>query len=449
MMLHAGHVHEPIHSIVRDVATSQQPMLAAPRAAPSAPVFNSLPGAQASLYLDFNGHFESVWGSYRNISSPAFDTDGNRSSFNSAEQAIIREIWQRVAEDFAPFRINVTTVAPSSFANGVALRVVIGATPNFLGQAVGGVAYVDSFTNNLANTVYVFPQNLSNNARFIAEASSHEAGHAFGLEHQSRYNSAGRLVDEYNPGTAAKAPIMGNSYNTARSTWWRGPSTSASTIQDDMAILARTQNGFGYRADDVGQTVASSRALTRSGNTLRGAGIVSRTSDQDWWSFTTRGGQVSLNVNVAAVGANLDARIALLRVTSSGTTVVATANPGNSLNASITRNLSAGRYILVVTSAGAYGDVGQYTISGTAPAASTTPAAAPVLVASRTPAIPVATQAVEAVFRTEAVTVERNAAAAVAPAKAVSTGRAYARAVERVMAHQNEWDAVLDGLWVG
>ena len=102
----------------------------------SIPVLNSNSSASASLYLDFNGHFESVWGSYTNVTTPVYDVDGDRTTFSDLELANIRDIWTTVAEDYAPFNINVTTVEPSvlaagvpiSAANGVALRVAIGGT---------------------------------------------------------------------------------------------------------------------------------------------------------------------------------------------------------------------------------------------------------------------------------------------------------------------------------
>src|SRR5690348_10238737 len=90
------------------------------------PALNSLAGAAASIYLDFNGHFESVWGAYRNITTPVFDQDGDATTFSSTELTTIRNIWAQVSEDYAPFKINVTTVEPASFANGAALRVSIG-----------------------------------------------------------------------------------------------------------------------------------------------------------------------------------------------------------------------------------------------------------------------------------------------------------------------------------
>src|SRR5262249_51258226 len=92
----------------------------------SVPALNSLPGAAASLYLDFDGHFEAQWGGYSNITTPAFDQDGDPTTFTDGELATMTQIWQYVAEDFAPLRINVTTVEPPSFADGVALRAAIG-----------------------------------------------------------------------------------------------------------------------------------------------------------------------------------------------------------------------------------------------------------------------------------------------------------------------------------
>src|SRR5438874_6455891 len=79
------------------------------------PAFSSLPGARANLYLDFNGHFDGTWGTYSNIDTPAYDIDGNPSVFSAAEQSNIYQIWQAVAEDYAPFNVNVTTVDPGNF----------------------------------------------------------------------------------------------------------------------------------------------------------------------------------------------------------------------------------------------------------------------------------------------------------------------------------------------
>src|SRR5262249_25565354 len=49
------------------------------------PVYNSLPGAKATLYLDFNGDFTLSWGGYLNIDTPAYDTDGDPNTFSATE----------------------------------------------------------------------------------------------------------------------------------------------------------------------------------------------------------------------------------------------------------------------------------------------------------------------------------------------------------------------------
>jgi hypothetical protein len=329
----------------------------------SIPELNSLPGARASIFLDFDGHFEAQWGSFSDITTPAFDQDGDTTTFSDAEMTAIQQIWRYVAEDYAPFRINVTTVQPSSFANGVALRVAIGGNGAWTGGTYGGVAYVNSFTNSIGNTVYVFPKNLGNgNAKYTGEASSHEAGHGFGLDHQSRWNG-NTLVQEYYSGPGdGRAPIMGNSYSATRGVWWSGTSSMGPTsMQDDMAVIARSQNGFRYRVDDHGNTANSATPIVTEGSQLSVAGIITNTSDVDYFTFTTAAGSITLNVNVPDSVNNLDA---VLQLRDAGDNLIAVADPSTSFGAMITATVAAGSYRLVVASHGTYGDVGQYTITG-------------------------------------------------------------------------------------
>jgi hypothetical protein len=95
----------------------------AQRFAAVVPAYSSNPGAAATLYLDFNGHFEAQWGSHSNITTPVFSMDEDTTTFASNELAAIKEVWQRVAEDFAPFNINVTTVDPGDFFKVLVQRV--------------------------------------------------------------------------------------------------------------------------------------------------------------------------------------------------------------------------------------------------------------------------------------------------------------------------------------
>ena len=324
------------------------------------PPLSSLPGAPVSLYLDFDGDVQGQWGEYRNIATPAFDQDGDPTTFSSAELAAIRQIWQNVAEDYAPFHVNVTTVPPANMAPGSTLHVVIGGSGGWTGAAYGGMAFVGGFLTD-ANTVFVFSANLNNgNARYTADSVSHESGHGFGLNHQSVYNADGTKTQEYATGSGdGRAPLMGNCFAAERGVWWSGPSTAAADNQDDLSVLSGV---LGYRPDDHGNDAEHATALTVEGNVVRGSGLIATTTDVDYFSFDTDAGQISLTAAPLESGGNLDVRLELRDAL--GNLLVA-ADPPDSLSATITIAVVGGSYRLVVASHGAYGDVGQYSIHGT------------------------------------------------------------------------------------
>lgn len=147
--------------------------------APIAPIddtflLNSLPGADHTIYLDFNGHTTSgtIWNAFyangQNFNSPAFNFEGSASSFTDNELATIQRIWARTAEAFSPFNVNVTTQDPGIEAlrktendSEWGVRIVIGgSSTQWYGSLVGGVAFVGSFNMNSDTPVYVFPSQL-------------------------------------------------------------------------------------------------------------------------------------------------------------------------------------------------------------------------------------------------------------------------------------------------
>jgi len=85
--------------------------------APLADTFklHSKPGSSRILFLDFDGHVitGTAWNQNNNggldIVAPPFDTDGNPGTFSDDERRRIQEVWSRVAEDYAPFDVDVTT----------------------------------------------------------------------------------------------------------------------------------------------------------------------------------------------------------------------------------------------------------------------------------------------------------------------------------------------------
>ena len=330
-------------------------------AANGLPLLSSNPSAAAKVYLDFDGHFEPQWGSYSNITTPVWSLDSDLTTYNSTEAAGIRAIWQRVAEDFAPFNLDVTTIEPDSFANREGLRVAIGGNSSWLGATYTGVAYRNTWTNSIVNTVYVFPAHLSNNIKYIAEVASHEVGHAFGLHHQSTYDSSGNLVREYSTGSGNWAPIMGNGLTKARTTWHDGTSISATTYQDDLAVISRTFNAFGYRQDDHGGLDSPTvLTLDDSGN-AQVVGVIERNNDIDAFTFEVTASSVGdFQVDVFEVGPNLRAKLELW--TDDGQLLVA-ANPDSTFGASFTYELDPGHYTLAVRNDGSYGSLGHYTVN--------------------------------------------------------------------------------------
>jgi hypothetical protein len=323
------------------------------------PVLHSYPGAAATLFLDFDGHVGSA------RTTPVYDADGDATTFSTAELAFIEDLWRVVAEDYAPFNINVTTVEPAvlapgvpdSAANGVALRIAIGGTnPN--GSSGGGLAMMNSFTNSQPNLAWVFAQGQTDPVSY-GQSASHEAGHSFGLQHQSLFQSEGYSTIMFGAATSLYPAL-----------WHNGVDINGMT-QDDMAVLANANNGFGYRIDDHGNTTATATALTPTGNTWSGAGIVGTNTDVDMFSFsvttedtyrfTVQGLTASGEISIAS---NLDVAFELR---DSAGNVLGNSNPSNTRSADIREGLTPGTYFLAVKSNGVYGRIGQYTISSDTP----------------------------------------------------------------------------------
>ena len=75
-------------------------------------LLHSRPGSKRVLYLDFDGYelpAGTLWRDSAAYVALPYDTDGNGATFSATEQAEIQRTWQQVAEDYAPFDIDVTT----------------------------------------------------------------------------------------------------------------------------------------------------------------------------------------------------------------------------------------------------------------------------------------------------------------------------------------------------
>jgi PKD repeat protein len=352
-------------------------------------LLHSNAAASRKLFLDFDGHVVSgtAWNTSYTSGAPftaqPYDSDGSPLTFSNAELDQIQATWQRVAEDYTPFDVDVTTQDPGAAGinrsgtsdTAFGTRVLItGTNTIFSSCQCGGVAYVGTIdqvgtNHDVYQPAFVFTRGVGNGAKEVSEAASHEAGHNLGLGHD------GTSTTGYYEGHGVWAPIMGVGYYRPVSQWSKGEYAGANQTQDDFVIAG--QNQVPLRSDDFGSSVAPS-AL--AGSPVSVSGVIGSASDQDAFQFTTASGMVSFAAAAASVGANLDINLSLLDATgnvlASDDPAVVTVNGGSAtgLGASISTTVPAGTYRIVVNGVGYqtpttgytdYGSVGQYTLTGT------------------------------------------------------------------------------------
>ena len=224
-------------------------------------LLHSKPGSKRVIFLDFDGYTmqNTAWnsGSVPNpLVCPPFDTDGNPGVFSDAERTTIQKAWQRVAEDYAPFDVDVTTEDPgdaaitrnSSTDEYYGTRVLISPISSYFGN-YGGIAYVGVFdsTGDVYKPALVFPEKLGNNEKYIAEAAAHECGHNLGLSHDGDGKLAATTPDR-GPARPGGRPIMGVGYYQNLTQWSKGEYNGANNTEDDLAVIG--QNGCLQRTDD-------------------------------------------------------------------------------------------------------------------------------------------------------------------------------------------------------
>lgn len=357
---------------------------------------HSKPDSQRTLVLNFQGAKLQNTGWNRGvptITAKPFDIDGNANSFSELELQRIQYIWQRVAEDFAPFDLNVTTelVAQDRLVRSSTADQVYGGTilithnQGVYSCSCGGVAYVRGFGNPGYNTGLAFPNMLANSEKNIAEAVSHEAGHLLGLLHDGSPSGA----YYYGQGSGAAtgwAPIMGVGYQKPLVQWSKGEYANANNKEDDIAIM---QQFAALRADEAGDTPQTAALLqptvTNGVASATAQGLIGRQGDRDLYRFTASPGSITAAVTPAARSPNADLVLTLLSDTGA---VITSANPAAALNASITfQILRPGTYYLQVSSTGLgnpqtdgytdYGSLGNYRLTASyTPQAGTPPVAA-------------------------------------------------------------------------
>ena len=384
------------------------------------PALSSNPNAQMTVFLDFDGedYGNQIVRVQRNpdlelermSAIPAFTIDGTPGPDSPAEERLIEEIFHRVAEDFRPFNVNVTTVQPptgvlqikvSVGGNGVvqhrvltrvfdqngALIQIITGPPQTYRFTSPVFAELNAYRTNQINPVLIFPQQLTaaqQNGQTIARLVSQGVGRQLGLQNQT-------AVGNVNSG-----PIMADlTANPVRDTW------ANSLFQNDINQLT-APSGIQSRLDDFGDSIATAGnaqvdlVSSSFANPQRiASGIINHTpavagADRDVFrtvlDLTRTTGTAELSINVDGLdlssrrfldgtvnptlnrGSNLDV---VVRLYSANGTLLASDSPSPEIDGEILFEVPASSipgnrllvYYIEVTTTSEYGSLGEYTVN--------------------------------------------------------------------------------------
>ncbi|WP_157553464.1 Ig-like domain-containing protein [Jiangella gansuensis] len=218
---------------------------------PGDPAGGSKPGAPYTVYLDFDGATiqDTEWNRY--YQEDVFELDANAAA---SDADYVQQVWARVAEDFAPFDINVTTTDPGADAlhktsmddGEYGMTAVITDTTDIApADGASGRAWLGGFGNQFYSPALIFaPIARDSNPSDVGNIVSHEVGHTFNLTHD------GIGDDEYYGDTPAEpetlwGPIMGAPWYAPLSQWDNGQySGTTNPEQDDLAEITNADAAF-------------------------------------------------------------------------------------------------------------------------------------------------------------------------------------------------------------
>lgn len=289
---------------------------------------NSRPGSKHTIYLDFVGGSvagtewnTSDWANQSTINVPPYQLDGDTSAnFTDNELTQIQRAWADVAEDYAPFDVNVTTqnpgfgaidrASPADDTFGAQVFITAGGTI-YDNCGCGGISYVGIYDYDSGSSInhsyyqpsWVFTNGTSpTDGKYFGEAISHEVGHQFGLSHDGT-NTQG--PNSYFEGSSPWAPIMGAGYYDPVAQWSQGEYPDANNTEDDTAIIG---NVAGWVGDDYGNDAAHATVLPYNTDVN---GLIGTRSDVDAFMFTATGPTL-IHAAPSALQPNLDLTMTVL-----------------------------------------------------------------------------------------------------------------------------------------
>ena len=308
----------------------------ATRATPNIPLanfdsLNSRPESTRTIFLDFDGHTVpagTIWddpsqqnplvaGEY-----PAFDVNNNP-AFNDAEKQIIIDTWAAVAEDYAPFDVNVTTSDPgddaierTNFADvefGTRALITAGnASWNSSTCECGGIAYLDVFNASVDTIGYphwalqpafVFA-GQGYDGKIVSDIASHEVGHNLNLDHDGSASDGAYFQGRYDGKNWA--PIMGAGYYNGIVQWSNGDYPNSSNPENDTALIAAA--GVPLLPDGANNAIATALPISATPT----AGIIGTRTDVDWFKATVTTGTLGVYSSSPTLDSNLDTKLTLL-----------------------------------------------------------------------------------------------------------------------------------------
>ena len=320
--------------------------------------FQSKPDAPTVIYCNFEGEV---------VNQPLWSFSTINAAPSGLSNEAVLEILKVVAEDFAPFNVNVTNDRSVYNSTASNKRVMCISTPtDTAAPGSGGIAYLDSFRDDLV----CWDFNLD------GDTISHEVGHTLNLDHHG--DSSQNELPEYHDGHSSEsrtwAPIMGAAFYAEMVQWSDGNYTFATkSNQDDLYLI--TNYGLSFRADDYGNDTATGESVLVSDILVTRNGIIERNTDIDVFNVTYS----SLGkVQIAGVGtegkqSNLDLKMSIL---DSDGIIVYTQTSDTSDNAVTELILEPGSYQVIVqgdssgnpygdpaTGWSSYGSLGQYQLN--------------------------------------------------------------------------------------
>jgi hypothetical protein len=251
----------------------------------------------------------SIWVSLRGDTTSTSSNLPLASTASPDDQAKLQHIWQRLAENFAPFDVDVTTEKPSDADlqrsgpddNRYGYQVIIdrSTTPgeNYP-RYLEGLVYLNSFDDLDPQRRIItlkWPDSYPSSSYtpdMAAHMIAHMLGHSLGLRDEdfggaTIYSAAGSYAGHRSP-IGSWAPIMGRPGNARRTHFSRGEFPGALNQTDSIARIAEI---LPLRSDDAGDTIQTATKLpmqqSLSGSTAKGSvtGIIGKQADIDVYAI--------------------------------------------------------------------------------------------------------------------------------------------------------------------